>query len=188
MFIVCLKNSSQDFLSAANLVTQEQGSFVHIKLHPNECADGLWMFPKSRDSIPFLLAVDCTSRHFDSTSAQDTADTGHSFYELPGQGSQALRFFNLVKEAMAWPVADVRDGSMLDALRSGNFLYVYINPKANSTVAVGDHILHMGQEDSSRFLSFFNSYFCLYKSWLDDLTFDNMMMTERSKITTDVDK
>jgi hypothetical protein len=76
----------------------------------------------------------------------------------------ALHFLNMAKEATAWPVKDVQAGSMLDAMRTGNFLYVYLSTQAESTFGVGDHILHMGRADSERFLSFFKSYYMLHRS------------------------
>ena len=75
-----------------------------------------------------------------------------------------MHFLNVTKEAAAWQEDKVKEGSMLDALRRGNFLYVYLSTQTNSTFGVGDHILHMGRADSESFLSFFKSYYMLHRS------------------------
>jgi hypothetical protein len=140
-------------------------SFISISLDPSECADGMWII-RDKDSNPFVLAVDCKSRQIGRSISTkfSSSESGAAMNDLPGRGSQALHFLNMAKDATAWPVSDVQAGSMLDALRKGRFLYVYLSTQAESTFGVGDHILHMGRADSERFLSFFKSYYMLHRS------------------------
>ena len=114
----------------------------------------------------FVLAVDCKSKQIreSAPSHSDSDQSTFTFANLPGRGSQALHFQAVSEAAQAWPVSDVQAGSMLDALRKGNFLYVYLSTQTESTFGVGDHVLHMGRADSERFLSFFKSYYMLHRS------------------------
>jgi hypothetical protein len=157
---------SQDFLqTASTVVLKNDVSFMKVILHPGECADGMWII-RDKDSNPFVLAVDCKSRQIGRSisTKSSSSESGAAMNDLPGRGSRALHFLNMAKDATAWPVKDVQAGSMLDALREGRFLYVYVSTQAESTFGVGDHILHMGRADSERFLSFFKSYYMLHRS------------------------
>ena len=156
------------FLEKANMVELTPGvSFVSLSLDPGECADGMWLF-RDRSGNVFVLAVDCKSKMIGesppSQSNPETEPSPYTFANLPGQGSQAQRFLDVVSAAKAWPVGDVRDGSMLDALRKGRFLYTYVSTLSEATFAVGEHVLHMGRVDSERFLSFFSAYYSLHRS------------------------
>ena len=156
------------FLEKANMVELTPGfSFVSLSLDPGECADGMWLF-RDQSSNVFVLAMDCKSKMIgESASSQSNPETEpspYTFINLPGRGSQAQHFLNVVSVAKTWREADVRDGSMLDALRKGRFLYTYVNTLSEATFAVGEHVLHMGRVDSERFLSFFSAYYSLHRS------------------------
>lgn len=154
---------ARDFLEAANsAILEPDDSYMKLNVDPRECVDGMWIL-RRRGRDPFILAVDCKSRQIDKPTRHRSTKNTHLADDLPGRGSQAQHFLNVVKEAQAWSASEVQNGSMLDAMRRGNFLYVYLSTQADSTFAVGDHILHLGSADSERFLSFFKSYYLLHR-------------------------
>ena len=58
---------------------------------------------------------------------------------------------------------EVVENSLLDTIRSGRVLYVYLDTGGDS-YGVGDSILHMGEKDSTAFLSFFNDFYRLHRA------------------------
>lgn len=157
-------NANRDFLKKANtVILRSPVSYMKITLHPSECADGMWLFRNDKDA-PFVLAVDCKSRQIGKPTRDRLVASEGALDDLPGQGSQAVHFLNVATAAAAWPADEVQDGSMLDALRCGNFLYLYLSTQTESTFAVGSNILHLGRADSECFLSFFKTYYTLHRS------------------------
>ena len=54
---------------------------------------------------------------------------------------------------------------MLDALREGNYLYIYVNTNESaSSFSVGDHVMQLGEIDSKRFLSFLHDSYRLVRT------------------------
>ena len=66
----------------------------------------------------------------------------------------------LVEAAQALAESAVVKDSLLEAIRDGRVLYLYLNAdEQKETYAVGDSILHMGGAESTAFLScFYNLY------------------------------
>ena len=176
---VVLSNSYANmnrFLSDANKAPFKKGDILELKPAPDkECFDYGFIFSSGIDGKPFAVFIDAESgRQYRSevTDTQIVSETNlpiseddvnmNSFQgdfdltDLPKKGKQALHLLNISNMSKKWAPATVKKGSMLEALRSDNYLYIYINTtKSASSFAVGDHIMQLGEIDSKRFLSFF---------------------------------
>jgi len=61
----------------------------------------------------------------------------------------------IASEAKTWDQSTVQNGSLLEALREDNFLYIYVNTAEGvPSFAVGDHVMQLGEMHSKRLLSF----------------------------------
>jgi len=176
---VVLSNSYANmnrFLSDANKAPFKKGDILELKPAPEkECFDYGFIFSSGIDGKPFAVFIDAKSGRQNRSEVTDTqivSETSLSISEddvnmnsfqgdfdltdLPKKGKQALHLLNISNMSKKWAPATVKKGSMLEALRSDNYLYIYINTtKSASSFAVGDHIMQLGEIDSKRFLSFF---------------------------------
>ena len=148
------------FLDAANRVIFAPGvAYIQVQLDRGECADCAWLL-RMEDGNTFLLFIDCKSKQVKSLApAAPAAPEEH-----PQQGEQAIHFLSLINTALTMFRDDeVVENSLLDTIRSGRVLYVYLDT-GGDTYGVGDSILHMGEEDSTAFLSFFNDFYRLHRA------------------------
>ena len=58
---------------------------------------------------------------------------------------------------------EIVKNSLLDTIRSRRVLYMYLDTSGDS-YGFGDSILHMGEKDSTAFLSFFNDFYRLHRA------------------------
>ena len=175
---VTLSNSYANmnrFLLDANKAPFKKGDILELKPAPEkECFDYGFIFSSGIDGKPFAVFIDAKSGRQNRSEVTDTqivSETSLSISEddvnmnsfqgdfdltdLPKKGKQALHLLNISNMSKDWAPATVKKGSMLEALRSDNYLYIYINTtKSASSFAVGDHIMQLGEIDSKRFLSF----------------------------------
>lgn len=154
-------------------------AYVELKLHPDECADGLWLLNVNENDAPLALFIECKSarikpdgKTFRSDKFSEFAvvkldDSDESSYkELPDNGKQARRVSSWVSQApKLFP--NRTNGSLAEALAAGNFIYVYINTRRDDTFTVGDHILHIGKKYTEQFLSFYKNIYYLHRSTAD---------------------
>eukprot|EP01031_Cornospumella_fuschlensis_P028113 gene28113-33946_t len=170
-------NKKKAFLDKANDIIFDHESSVsglHIELHKQECADGCWLLPTGRNPEDVIaLFIDCKSGAIPDDEADAKADSVTSSStkqygwgdlpsrkgEEPGRGARhLLKLADLAKDREA---SSVHAGSLLDALRRGRFVYVYLRAQeGQTTFGVGDHVLQVGWRDMQTFLSF---YLDLYK-------------------------
>ena len=79
----------------------------------------------------------------------------YNFSDLPKNGKQALHLLGIAKRAKKLKPASVAKGSLVEALREGNYLYIYVNTTDSaSSFAVDDHVMQLGGTDSKCLLSF----------------------------------
>jgi len=162
------------FLSGANKAPAIKGDILELKPVPDkEFFDYGFMFSSGIDDKPFAVFIDAKSGRQYRSEATDTkivSGTGlpisaevnmnslirdFDFTDLPKNGKQALHLLDIAKMSKKWTPSTVKKGSMLDALREDNYVYIYINTaKSTSSFAVGDHVMQLGEIDSKRFLSF----------------------------------
>ena len=51
---------------------------------------------------------------------------------------------------------NINNRSMLEALRQGNYAYIYVNPTIGTlSYAVNDHVMQLGEQDTMTLLSIF---------------------------------
>ena len=171
--------SMESFLSDANKAPAIKGDILELKPVPDkECFDYGFMFSSGIDGKPFAVFIDAKSGRQYRSEATDTkivSGTGlpisaevnmnppkrdFKFADFSKNGKQALHLLDIAKVSKEWDPATVKKGSMLDALREGNYLYIYVNTNESaSSFAVGDHVMQLGEIDSKRFLSFlYDSY------------------------------
>jgi hypothetical protein len=174
---IVLPNSHKkmkQFLSAANVAPGKIGDILEIKPAPEqECFDHGYLISSGIDGKPFAIFVDEKSGREHRSEATDTnivSETGlpisldinmisphkdFGFNDLPKNGKQALHLLNIAKRAKKWDSANVTKGSMLEALREDNYLYIYVNTTANAlSFAVNDNVMQLGETNSKRLLSF----------------------------------
>jgi hypothetical protein len=163
------------FLSDANKAPFEKGDILELKPAPEkECFDYGFIFSSGIDGKPFAVFIDAKSGLQNRSEVTDTQIVSENILsiseddvnmnsfqgdfnltDLPKKGKQALHLLNISNMSKDWAPASVKKGSMLEALRSDNYLYIYINTaKSTSSFAVGDHVMQLGEIDSKRFLSF----------------------------------
>ena len=176
-------NNKKAFLDKANDIIFDHESSVsglHIELHKQECADGCWLLPTGRNPEDVIaLFIDCKSGAIpDDEASANAGDTvissaiGHNDWgdllprrkgEEPGRGARhLLKLADLANEREA---STVHPGSLLDALRRGRFVYVYLRAQeGQTTFGVGDHVLQVGCSDMQTFLSFFLDLYKLVRT------------------------
>eukprot|EP01031_Cornospumella_fuschlensis_P026292 gene26292-31761_t len=166
-------NSKRAFLDKANNIIIDHESSaecgLHIELHKQECADGCWLLPTGRNPEDVIaLFIDCKSGANPNDEADANADAVTSSWtkrygwgdlpsregEEPGRGARhLLKLADLATERNA---SSVHPGSLLDTLRRGRFVYVYLRAQeGQTTFGIGDHVLQVGCSDMQTFLSFF---------------------------------
>jgi hypothetical protein len=166
--------SMQRFLSDANMAPAKAGHILEIKPVPDqECFDYGLLFSSGIEGKPFALFIDAKSgrqRRSEVTDTNIVSETGlpisvnvnmnslqgdFDFADLPKNGKQALHLLDIAKKAKKLDPAKVTKGSMLEALREDNYLYIYVNTtESASSFAVGDQVMQLGETDSKRLLSF----------------------------------
>jgi hypothetical protein len=158
-----LKYAAEFFQQANKSILTDDYSYLKLELHKDECADGGWLLRTRNNDQVFAIFIDGKSR-------DKAADDVGSYSEprdqemsaLPKNGAQAQHLLDLA--AGCKTMENLAKGSLAEALSNGNFLYVYVNTdKKRSTFSVGSNILHMGGEDSLRFLSFFSEFYVLHR-------------------------
>ena len=155
---------------------------MELQLNRYECADGGWLFrtqpSEGQDEEPFALFVDCKSAanrtalpKVEAASAladnfvSENGSVGLQSF-LPGKGKQAKHLLNIASAVQNCRDRDrncITKGSLADALAQGNFLYVYLNTGSEKTFGVENHILHLGRNETEKFLSFFKELYALYR-------------------------
>ena len=126
------------FLSTANVAPEISGSVLELKpFADRECFEYGLLFSSGFDGEPFTLFIDVKSG-IQYANEEIMADTGSSvdantnqggfdFSDLPKDGKQALHMRDISDRAKTWDPAKVAKGSLLEALRSDNYLYIYVN-------------------------------------------------------------
>lgn len=140
-------------------------SFMKLNLHADECADSAWLLRTATgECLSVFIDLKSAMAKEADVVGEATIPKEFSTYEhssLPRNGEQASHFLAVVE------IVKTRDlvgaDSLLGALQRGKFLYVYINTANIPSYCVGDHILHIGKQDSERFLSFFRQYYVLHR-------------------------
>jgi hypothetical protein len=95
----------------------------------------------------------------------NTAPLLHKISDLPKNGKQALHLLKIASEAKKLDPASVRKGSLVEALREDNYLYIYVNTTQSApSFAVDDHVMQVGEADSKRLLSFLLDSYRLVRS------------------------
>jgi hypothetical protein len=166
--------SMKRFLSDANVAPSISGDILELKpVSDQECFDYGLLFSSGIEGKPFALFIDAKSgrqRRSEVTDTNIVSDTGllisvnvnmnsrqgdFDFADLPNNGKQALHLLDIAKKAKKLDPAKVTKGSMLEALREDNYLYIYVNTTESvSSFAVGDQVMQLGETDSKRLLSF----------------------------------
>lgn len=153
-------NISGAFLSSLNEAKLgDQDAYMELNLNDKDFVDGAWMLRMDKTGEPFILFMECKYPVLNSV-ASGIERKGIPFKRglseeqlmqlLPGNGQQAQRMLEVEKAVKQ--MASVEHGSAADAIRKGNYLFVYLSTGASPTFGVGEHILRLGDEDSNRFL------------------------------------
>jgi hypothetical protein len=162
---VTLPNSytmTNEFINESN-VAAEDNQIINYCLNPFECFD-YCMLLKSENGKPFAIFVDAKSKlPSDDLKLSNNSDskTSYKLADMPKKVKQYQQVLNIVGEAKRFD-QKINNGSLLEALRNENFIYIYLNTDQNSqsfTITDDRKVMQIGGEDSKRFLSFFyNSY------------------------------
>jgi hypothetical protein len=156
------------FLTAANeIVLGEDDSCAFVSLHKKEFADVALLLRSpttSNQNNTFLLILECKSAKISMSEPQKSRCDKYTFSDLPSKGSQAKHLASLVKDANLMDDKLVTPGSVLDALKKGNYLYVYMSTKSDESFSVGNNVLVMGKDDCFNYLSFFKPLYELMRS------------------------
>jgi hypothetical protein len=95
-----------------------------------------------------------------------------SMSELPKGGAQAQHVMDLADLARQIPAADVVPGSVLECLRTGSFVYIYVNTtEGSSSFAVNDYVMQLGEQQAVASLSFFTPLYRLVRASSDKSQF-----------------
>ena len=174
--------SMKRFLSDANMPPSISGEIFELFPVPDkECFDYGLLFSSGIDGKPFAIFMDAKSgRQFLSENTVtritseanlsesvdvNTAPLLHKISDLPKNGKQALHLLQIASEAKKLDPASVRKGSLVEALREDNYLYIYVNTTQSApSFAVDDHVMQVGEADSKRLLSFLLDSYRLVRS------------------------
>lgn len=151
---------NKHFLTKSNeIVFDAITQYFEVKLHSKDFADACW-FLRFHDTH-FVLFVDCKSAKISSNSMEARPHHYFSVQDLPSRGSQALRVADLAEKLRSFD--GLTKGSFAEAVSKGNYLYVYLDTHPTDTYGVGDHILHIGNIESNKYLSFFREFYNLHR-------------------------
>lgn len=119
------------------------------------------------DGKPFAIFIDVKSGTQYPSRGSDTevaaemrkdANTKQGCFELadlPKNGCRAEHMRTIANAAKKWDPAKVAKGSMLEALREDDYLYVYVSTRQSApSFTVGHQVMQLGEADSKHFLSF----------------------------------
>lgn len=151
----------EEFLAELTQVVLEKASCKVVHLDVKDFADAAWML-RTETGDPFLLFVDGKSSRINMVGKGHLPPSTQpcQMTDLPGNGKQASRLLNIA--SMTETLANVREGSMADALKKGRYLFVYMNTgRPSQTFGVGNKILHIGGNDAKSFLSFCEEFYYL---------------------------
>lgn len=101
-----------------------------------------------------------------STKISDTFNSS----DLPKSGRQADQLLRIIETAKNITLFDseVESNSLLEALRKGRVVKVYLNTGSDETFGIGEYVLHMGRFESANFLSFLNEIYSLHRASSSD--------------------
>ena len=163
------------FLSSANVAPSVEGRILQLRPVPDsECFDYGVTLSLEASGKPFAIFMEAKSGRQYPSEAVCTSITseaglsgsgsvganasqgGFGFPDLPNGGKHARHLLeNITDIAKTCDLTKIAKGSMLEALREGNFLYIYVNTsKSAPSFAVGDHVMQLGEADSKHLLSF----------------------------------
>jgi hypothetical protein len=150
----------KNFLSQANSTFSIDDDILTLSPDIKECFDyGLMFYTKrSRCSTPFAIFIDTKSGNPAGTGANNThltkTQSVFTINDLPKNGKQALHLMDIANRATH--MKNINNRSMLEALRRGSYLYIYVNSTIGApSYAVNDHVIQLGERDTKSLLSFF---------------------------------
>jgi hypothetical protein len=157
--------SMKNFLSDANISPEISGDIMELKpAADKESFDNGIMLTSGKDGKSIVVVIEiksgrqlpyATTDISGNESVSFCENKKYNFDDLPKNGKQALHFLNIVNEAKKLDASTVKSGSLLEALREGNFVYIYVTTAENApSFAVGDHVMQLGETHSKRLLSF----------------------------------
>lgn len=154
------KDIREQFLSEISQIVLGDASFKIIQLDSQDFADGAWML-RTASGEPFLLFIDAKSAKVAAVKKQPPAPLTKPcrLSDLPKKGTQLARLLHIANETTT--LADVKKGSMAEALREGRYLYVYFSTGLRETYGFENHALHLGGRDAKSFLSFCEEFYIL---------------------------
>ena len=148
------------FLSQANSTFSIDDEILTLSPDTKECFDyGLMFYTKGlRCSTPFAIFIDTKSGNPAGTGANNThltkTQSVFTINDLPKNGKQALHLMDIANRSTQ--MKEVNNRSLLEALRRGSYLYIYVNSTIGApSYAVNDHVIQLGERDTKSLLSFF---------------------------------
>jgi hypothetical protein len=142
------------FLSDSNIMSIKRDSVAELVPIPDEeCFDyGLLFsfFLYDGQALAVFFKVEP-----DADVMPSAKERGFAYTDLPENGKHALHMRDIADMAKKWDAEKVASGSLLEALRADNYVYIYINTaKSSPSFVVGNEVLHLGEADSMNILSF----------------------------------
>ena len=148
------KNASK-FLSHANSTYSDDDDILVLVPDGSECFDYGLLLYTAEDSVPFAVFIDAKSGDPSKVPKQQFKNSC-TMEGLPAKGQQAQYLINIANKTRNSNETNVNKRSMLNALRQGSYVYVYIKSTIGApSYAVGDHVIQLGQQDTTNLLSFF---------------------------------
>jgi hypothetical protein len=155
-----IKSRKHSFLRDANVTPGRIFDIMQIIPSPDECFDYGFMVYSAYDKKPFAVFINTKSGR-EINNEVDTANSIQSidkikfdYCDLLKGGEQAK---HLLKKASSSSLGKrkVIEGSLLEALKNKNFLYIYVNTSKDSiSFGVNDNVMQLGEIDSKHLLSF----------------------------------
>jgi hypothetical protein len=161
---------SQNFLSDVNVIPGGEGDVIEIIPSRGECFDYGFMVYSKVNLKPFAVFIDTKSGKeypekvnntcIDSTSSKLIQSKNNDkikfdIIDLPNSGKRAIHLLNTTNSSSLSEI-NVVDGSLLQALKNKDFIYIYVNTTRGSlSFGVEYDEMQLGEVESNRVLSFF---------------------------------